>query len=482
MALHVGRRRSRDELKTELRCRAVQRGGEPLVSGDDPRSGGEARTPRRERGFGSVDAVFREADAGREESLLPGVLQQEDRAPAGDPARERDVARDGFRGDRLDGRILDRLRLDAEGRGQLPAHIVVGLPRHLLGKLLRQEEVEREAPVGLCHLHDKRAGRERAVLDGERRRCARHFDSVRAQEVDENGEPRLVVLRLGQNHRVGRLGAALFHRVPSTPPEVAEQIGAIPRGVLESRENARLHVVRVVAQRPAERLLRRRQRAIPLGLGDVFAGVFVAVGVQPPLDRLGGRVAERLVSAADRIVVRRHGVSVELRPALREAPGPDPGHSERGQRRHFVHREGLDLDRCDGIHVRVVRAGSRPDGQERNRLVQVVHDGGMPHEEGVLCGARQGQFPLNAVAVVVVEDIGAPVRWRVGRQLVEVRVPLEDAIEPVHFAVAAVGLGHGVDQDDDSFPDLTNVRSRYASSMSISGLPVSDECRPPCSM
>ena len=68
----------------------------------------------------------------------------------------------------------------------------------------------------------------------------------------------------------------------------------------------------------------------------------------------------------------------------------------------------MPLAHEDRIHVHVVRAGSGPDLQEWDRLVQLVHHLRVPAEEGVLHGARQRQAALVRIAVVVVEAVLAP--------------------------------------------------------------------------
>ena len=64
------------------------------------------------------------------------------------------------------------------------------------------------------------------------------------------------------------------------------------------------------------------------------------------------------------------------------------------------------------------------------------------------------------VAVVVVEDVVAPVRRRHLGQVLVVGLALEVAVEPVDHLVAAVGLGDGVDEDDDVLADLLDHRLR----------------------
>ena len=277
-----------------------------------------------------------------------------------------------------------------------------------------------------------------------------------AQQVDEPRQAPPVVLLLGDHDGVRLLGRALPDRVHAPAPEVVQHLRAVAGGVLECREDAGLHVVGVVAQRPLE-LLRRRHHPVPVRLGDRAAGPAVALGVDRALDGLGGRVAERLVAAADPVVVDRHRVLVDLREALAEAVGPHAGQAHRGERRDLLERDRVPLAEDARVEVRVVGPGAGPDRQERHRLVQVVDHERQPAHRRVLRRARERELPLDAVAVVVVAHVLAPVGRRQRRQVVVVGLALQVAVEPLDHAVAAVRLGRRVDEHDQLVADLADV-------------------------
>ena len=83
----------------------------------------------------------------------------------------------------------------------------------------------------------------------------------------------------------------------------------------------------------------------------------------------------------------------------------------------------------------------------------------MPAEKEILHRLGERQHPLMCVAVVVVEDVLAPI-WRRGfREPVVVRFAFEIPVEPLGHAVAAVRLRNRVDQHHELFPDLGDLRS-----------------------
>ena len=156
-------------------------------------------------------------------------------------------------------------------------------------------------------------------------------------------------------------------------------------------------------------------------------------------------------------MVDGHGVLEDLGEALAEAVGPDPGHAHGGEGRDLVERDRVPLAEDAGVEVRAVGPGARPDRQQGDGLVQVVDHDRVPAQVRVLGGAGQGELPLDAVAVVVVPHVLAPVGGGDGRQVLVVRLALEVPVEPVDHAVAAVGLRHGVDEDDHAVADLADV-------------------------
>ena len=112
----------------------------------------------------------------------------------------------------------------------------------------------------------------------------------------------------------------------------------------------------------------------------------------------------------------------------------------------------------DGIEVRVVGPGAVPGLQQRDALVQVVDHLRVVVEEHALDGARGLERELVGVAVDVHERVAAPVGRRLARQARVVRAALQVAVEPVGRLVAAVRVGHRVDEDDHVLADAADAR------------------------
>ena len=103
--------------------------------------------------------------------------------------------------------------------------------------------------------------------------------------------------------------------------------------------------------------------------------------------------------------------------------------------------------------MRVVGAGAVPGHQQRDRFVQVVHDGGVPLVEHAVHRLRGLVRLLVGVAVDVDERVLRPVRRRLARQGAVVGLALQVAVEPLDHLVAAVGVGDGVDEHHDLLAD-----------------------------
>ena len=119
-----------------------------------------------------------------------------------------------------------------------------------------------------------------------------------------------------------------------------------------------------------------------------------------------------------------------------------------------AHREEFGVG--DGIDVGVVGAGAVPGHHERRAFVQVVDDGGMPLVEHAVHGFGGFVGLLVGVAVDVDEGVLRPVGRRLAGERVAVGFAFEIAVEPVDHFVAAVGVGDGVDEDDDFFADAAD--------------------------
>ena len=70
-----------------------------------------------------------------------------------------------------------------------------------------------------------------------------------------------------------------------------------------------------------------------------------------------------------------------MRPVVAEVPGPHPGHTETGERLHFVEAELEPLGVGERIDMAVERVGAVPGQEQRHALVQVVDHLRMPGEE-----------------------------------------------------------------------------------------------------
>ena len=341
--------------------------------------------------------------------------------------------------------------------GERPRDVVVRLVRRLGRELLRLEQVDGVVAVGLVEEDDEVALRERSLLHGHRLGQPRDLDPVPSQDLDHLRDAARIALALRDHEGEGTALHALLPGVVALAVEVAEHVLRVLRRPVEDREAAGLHVVRVVAERPEE-LLVRRPGPVPLAVRHGRVDVAVFRRAQRPLDGLRRAVAERLVSAAHRVVVGRDGVEVVEPPRLAEAPGPDARHAERRQALDLVERGLEPLGDRDRIEVHVVRAGAVPRVEQRDRLVEVVHGRRVVVVEHPVDGLRQLQGLLVRVAVVVVEDVEAPVRRRSLGQVLPVGLALEVAVEPVDGLVPAVGLRDRVDENDQVLADVADHR------------------------
>src|SRR5690606_16117598 len=91
-------------------------------------------------------------------------------------------------------------------------------------------------------------------------------------------------------------------------------------------------------------------------------------------------------------------------------------------------------------------------------LVQVVDDERVPVVVGTEHRPGQRLRDLDAIAVVVVHDVLAPVRRRAREAVVGRLAALRIAIVPVYLPVATVRLGNGIHQRDHFVAYTRNVR------------------------
>ena len=243
---------------------------------DDPRAGGDSPCPAAlKRLLGGLDLEAREPHARREERLLAGVAHagRRRRRPATWP--------------RYDDALRDRRELRPAARPRPRSASSRRRARPAAPTPRRRRR--RRAP---CRPGTSAASGGRARSRGTAGPCARrrclwelallHLEGACARPTSiacarsrftSRARRRRVVLLLGDRDRVraSRLRPCARRCVPRRQ-KLRSISWPLRAGVLERREHARLHVVRVVPQRPLE-LLRRRQPAVPVRLRHRPAGV-----------------------------------------------------------------------------------------------------------------------------------------------------------------------------------------------------------------
>ena len=281
-----------------------------------------------------------------------------------------------------------------------------------------------------------------------------NLQAVLLQQPQQVREIAPVALIARHDEGVGGLGPALVQGVVALLPEVDEQRVAVAGGQLQRGQHAGLHVVRIVAEAPGELLL-RRPRPVPLPRVEPLLGVGGVLQVAG--ERAGVAVAEGLVEAADRVVVVGHPQQVPRVPAGVKAPRP---YAAEAQPRRLADVRGAqplpfgDRDRVDRV---VVGAGAHRRVQQRHRLVQVQRDGRQELVVGVGVVARQRLAELQAVAVVVVGGVVAPVRGHRRRAFLQVGDVGQEPLVPVDHAGAPVHFQDRRDEGQDVGADLPDV-------------------------
>ncbi len=282
-------------------------------------------------------------------------------------------------------------------------------------------------------------------VDGERGRGARHLAPLQLQHPEQRGLCPWTRVVGREDIGRGTFDPRLEHRALRLEVEVPEEGLRVLAVVRQGGEQGRLLVVVVVALRP----LRPRQRRVLLE-----PGTRVLARRHGAFDRVGAAVAKRLVQPARAVAHGGDEHQVAGRPGVERAVREGTGHPELRQLAHVVVPEHLPLVCEDGIDPRVVRPVA--DGvvvEVGHRLVQVVQHLCLLPDEGVEHVARQGQRQPHAVAVVVVDDVLAPVDDLRPVVLGMREVPVVD----VDLAIAAVDLGDRRDQRDDAPADRLDV-------------------------
>jgi hypothetical protein len=291
----------------------------------DPAPGRIAFAARLEGLLRRVHLVAPQEPARPQQGGLPGVAQEEDVARTLDPSTKRSLSGEGLHGRVEHLAVRDRRALDPVEERPCPGYVVVGLVRLVGRELLLLQEVDRRVPVRLVQAHHPGAGRPGALAERQVRGQAVDLDPVQAELVEQVGQAAGIPL-LGREHPgIRRLGPALLQGAAGLGPEALQQLLPVEGCILQRLQHGRLHVVGVVAQRPAD-LLVRRPGTVPLHVGHRLAGKAV---LHLAVEGAGVGVAESLVEAADGVVGVRHRGQVAGPPAVPEAPGPDAGEAQR---------------------------------------------------------------------------------------------------------------------------------------------------------
>ncbi len=158
-------------------------------------------------------------------------------------------------------------------------------------------------------------------------------------------------------------------------------------------------------------------------------------------------------------MVRRHEAEVAGRPHVHERVRPDARHPVLDRLRHLEVGKPGQLAVEDRIERRVLRRLAAEGVEERHRLVNVVHDRRMPLQ---IPGEELATDRLRVVdvAVVVVEDVLAPVR-RPTHAVVLAGFHRLVGVVPVDVPVAAVRLGDRRERDDHVVADLLQQRRLF---------------------
>ncbi len=266
------------------------------------------------------------------------------------------------------------------------------------------------------------------------------LEQQRHQLLGRQGTPALTRYDPG----VRRFALAALQRAHAAQIEVLHELRTVVGHVLEGNEHATLHVVGVVAQRP-DRLLQRRIGPIPLSRSHG--------GAQLTLFRIGAAVPQRLVEAADAVARVGDPHQVVRRPAGVEGVGPDAGHAALGQLGDLLVGQVVPLVDGQRIELLVVRPRPGRDVEVVARLVQVVHHGGLPVQIVAQDVAGQRQRQPEAVAVVVVGHVLAPVEERWPHIVVRLSIAID-----VHHAIATVRLRRRHDDRDHVLADRLDQR------------------------
>ena len=134
-----------------------------------------------------------------------------------------------------------------------------------------------------------------------------------------------------------------------------------------------------------------------------------------------------------------------------EIPGGDAGHAHGGHGLDFVKTQFEKLGVGDGIDIGVVGAGAVPGYQKGHAFVKIMDHRGMPFVKHAVNGFGGFVSLLVSVAIDVHESILGPVRGRHARESGAIGFAFQIFVKPFDDFVAAIGIGHGIDQHDQIF-------------------------------
>ena len=386
------------------------------VAGDDERPGGEHRVSLLELFFGRLHFQIFQAIAQRDHVVRSVVRHRERRSGAGYRARDRQHGH-GIDGHVEQGLVRDLPHVCVTHQPYRPRRVVVRA-KIRIGEHLLLEQNLGEPCVRLIALDDEGAGRERAFFQLHLRCGLADFDTLHPQKVDRDRDARHVALAGGNEVSRHRFPAARLDRVARLHVEVFEDHFRELRRVLKRRQHARFAVVGVVAKRPVE-VAGRGPRTEPLALTLIAASrgdrrrvrLRSATAAVTQSEFLSVRAAEplNLVHADHAVVVRRHEREIAGRPHVDVAVRPHAGHAVLRHLRHLEVRHHRQLAEEDRIEIRILRRLAAEGVEQRLRLMQVVHDRRVPLQIPVE-QRPHAHLRVVDVAVVVVEDVLAPVR------------------------------------------------------------------------
>jgi hypothetical protein len=244
-----------------------------------------------------------------------------------------------------DHRIIHGFDIHAIQVAERPGDVVVRRIGRIGGKVLLRQQSDSEIAIGLIELDD-------VITSGIALRALVYLDGLPAQLIDEIRGALRVSLCLRNYECVWRPRLAAFDAVRALAVEVVEEQRPVVRGVAERGEDPGLHVVGVVARRPAD-FLRGWFGPIPCALGHGIAGVARARQVAHVRVRAG--ISERLVEAADAVVIVGDPDAIAGPPAIIERPREGARQALGGHTGEIVIREHLPLPDDDRIDLLVVR-------------------------------------------------------------------------------------------------------------------------------